>query len=388
MNEHETPLPIYQRPKEDDTKESTTIMDNHGADIECIATINFDESDIENGVFSYLGLSAYDPDEVEVSAFPKLKNSCDSLSAVIGVKQPTAYCITESNKDSAYSFRFQKLHFHPTHYALKNYWNGNEWWNTGWVLEGSRDDGQSFEILHKVTDSADLKGRGKILVFKLPPEQNELTYYQLFRVRLSTPLGDPMNGEFGLSGFELWGKCGTSTTSLGTKWGQLSFSKLFVQQLVVSGYVRRVHQEYGLQIADAVQQCILSLFKDMVNVDHRLTISKVEMDGAFGGHSKIALQCFLSVHGRMGQLYPVDGHFGKCSHRALHWFLMSMGYDLKAERFGKWGTETTKMLQRFLKSLGFGQLDVDGHIGRQTTMHLQAFLNSVSGEPEIEPVCD
>ena len=204
-------------------------------------------------------------------------------------------------------------------------------------------------------NSDDFGGRGYILHFKV--ETVNPTYYQLFRLRTTDPLNDGYY-QFALSGYELWGKCGISTNTFRHKRRPNAFSKILTEQLLVFGYIRRVHIEYGLNIEHDVEQCIMSIFGTMNDDVHfrRLTISKLWMDGTFGSHSKIALQSFLCPNGGLDQIVngAVDGQFGSFSNRSLHRFLISMGYDLKEGRFGEWGTETTKMLQRFLKSLGFG----------------------------------
>eukprot|EP01083_Nonionella_stella_P209886 760377_1 len=180
--------------------------------------IAYNESNITNGLFHYLNTTypALDtkPFDVHSSA---LKGSCQATQ-FIGLDHAVCYCITQAKEcrsDNYFAVHLKNHCLMPSHYALRNYSNGDRWWLTGWNLEAFNVETQKWDVLHNARDNHDLKGRGKIATFEI--KLTEPHYYNQFRIVLAS--NNARGYELPASGFELYG------TILSTKNGMINFFK-------------------------------------------------------------------------------------------------------------------------------------------------------------------
>eukprot|EP01084_Bolivina_argentea_P000790 1451_1 len=136
-------------------------------DYDFINNLKYNEDDVENGLFSFLGsddLSIFtnpvDSGIVNVECSPLKSGGLPSM--FISLKHESAYCITyaKSKENPPYfTVNTKDKYIIPTHYSLKNYSNGASWWIKGWSLEGSNDNGITWNTFDLIKGSDDLKGK-------------------------------------------------------------------------------------------------------------------------------------------------------------------------------------------------------------------------------------
>eukprot|EP01084_Bolivina_argentea_P141234 248204_1 len=133
-----------------------------------------------------------------------LKDPCKK-SSVIGLQGPIQYCISVAIQEDESVFFLIDLKdnwIKPTHYAWRNYVYGHMYWNRKWNLEGSHNSGKDWIVIDKQNNNDQLKGKGKIVAFKIDHNINNTAFNQ-FRVS-SVKLSDGYS-QFACSGFEFYG---------------------------------------------------------------------------------------------------------------------------------------------------------------------------------------
>eukprot|EP01083_Nonionella_stella_P090267 252207_1 len=168
-----------------------------GVQFYSVCDIKYDRDKLENGVFDFM-----DKSNLKIESSPLKRN--DSPSLFVGLKHDVVYGVTKPNEESYFSVHLQDKYLKPTHYVLRNYTNGRCYWNTAWNLEGSNNNGNSWDILHQVRDSDALAGAGTVCVFKIDPNQCRKCYNQ-FRIKITQTAND-QSWELLLSGSEMYGK--------------------------------------------------------------------------------------------------------------------------------------------------------------------------------------
>jgi len=143
-------------------------------------------------------------------------------------------------------------------------------------------------------------------------------------------------------------------------WGPQTMRAL-QEYLVQQGYKIYIDGNFGIQSIIALQQFL---------GNNGVLPFYTEFNNCVQG----ALQKYLKIHGQSDA--PIDGMFLELSIRALQTFLKQKGHNISTD--GRWGKQTTRILQTYLLSQGFSPGPIDSALGKQTIKALIQFLRSHS----------
>ena len=196
----------------EETTENEHPNESTGVMYKFIANLRFDKKKlIQNGLFYNLGTQnntqqyQHPYTSCIIDAHSSTLNGSCQISSFIGLSYKVTYCITKSNEQSQVVIDLKDKHVVPTHYALRNYSNGDGYWITGWNLEGKNDsDCKAWRVIDAQKRSDDLKGKGKIAVFTIK-NMKQVRYFNQLRIRITDTMNDQSSWQLALSGFEVYG---------------------------------------------------------------------------------------------------------------------------------------------------------------------------------------
>ncbi len=146
----------------------------------------------QNGLFYGLsvGGNAYKQGLVFAESAPFDIPENSSIANYVGLNHKSTDNATCKIAGSFFEVHIKHRLFIPKGYVLRNGTSTGEddiFYNQGWKLEGSFNDGLSWDILDSQTNNTELCGRGTIAYFPITNGLSINTYYNQFRIITTQP---------------------------------------------------------------------------------------------------------------------------------------------------------------------------------------------------------
>merc|ERR1712228_1148093 len=151
---------------------------------------NYKTSFDTNGILYNLGRSFgtnsnwKNPIDLKLISLESTKVLSDSQPNKYLIGRDVSRCITIQSKEPYFIVKFvDYLEVKPTHYSLRHYNSSDSECMRNWVFEAKTRENDEWEVLSEHVNDESIKGISGAFTWEL--KENDITYYNQFRVRMN-----------------------------------------------------------------------------------------------------------------------------------------------------------------------------------------------------------